>query len=121
MLVAVPFTFVDAARDARASNGEGHPGTLVVESELCPWRASCEYEGTWTSKDGRIVFERMRIKRDQPEVGQSVPAVVLPDESDDGTVYPVGYSQGVPAWAWSFFFLPVGLGFVSVGFLGVRK
>lgn len=119
-MVAVPLTFVDAARDHRASGGEGMVGTLMVERVECGYRSGCHSEGTWTSEDGRIVLRDMSIERDEPDVGESVPTRVLDDEGDFGVVYPLDYQQGIPAWAWSFLFLPMGVGFLVMGGFDVR-
>ncbi len=119
-LFAVPLTFVDAARDQRASAGEGILGTFVVERVECEYKAGCHSEGTWTSEDGRVVREGMSLERDEPDVGEAVPSRVLTDEGDSGTVYPIDYQQGIPAWAWSFAFLPMGVVFLVMGGFDIR-
>ena len=119
-LVAVPLTFVDAARDQRASAGDGIVGTLVVERVHCGYRSGCHSEGTWTSEDGRVVLEDMSIERGEPEVGETVAGRVLSDAEDSGVVYPLDYEQGIPAWAWSFVFLPMGVSFLVMGGFDIR-
>lgn len=122
ILVVIPLMFVDAARDLRASNGEGRPGTLVVEGEDCGGKyfSSCRARGTWTSDDGLTVLADMALEVGNHPLGETVPGLVLVDEGDGGAVYPLGYSRGIPVWAWSFLYLPLGTAFIVVGALGIR-
>ena len=123
LLVVVPLMFVDAARDLRASNGEGKPGTMIVEGEVCSsgrYSFSCRSSGTWTSDDGLTVREDMTIEVGRYPLGDTVPGRVLVDEGDGGVVYPLDYSRGVPAWAWAFLYVPLGAVFIAIGALGVR-
>lgn len=55
-----------------------------------------------------------------PTLGRVCPLASWTIEGDFGVVYPLDYQQGIPAWAWSFLFLPMGVGFLVMGGFDVR-